>query len=193
MDIFRSLIFLFFLSLFSLYFVPYSFALEQGVSKEAIMRDETMIAPGFGSNGIVLGEDMDSVIRRFGKQKFRTSKPNHASELFRNVFKIASDTPIYFDSIYYNDERKCAACVFQGKVIAVIGFDTNRATIDAVNLQSGINNFIFNYGNRSIKVLRSGANGIYIYRDIGIAIVDDDMNDSIDLYMVFVPPVGQKK
>jgi len=51
-----------------------------------------MIVPGLGSNGIVIGEDIDAVIRRFGKHKFRISKPSHVGELFKNVFKIASDT-----------------------------------------------------------------------------------------------------
>jgi hypothetical protein len=193
MNRFRLSLYLFFLTVFSLYFFQIPIVLGQFGSKESIIHDETMIVPGLGSNGIVIGEDIDAVIRRFGKQKFRISKPNHVSELFKNVFKIVSDTKIYFDTIYYNDEQKCAACVFQGKVIAVIGFDTNRVTIDAVNLQSGINNFIFNYGNKNSKVLRSGTNGIYIYRDIGIAVVDDDMNDSIDLYIIFVPPFGKNK
>jgi hypothetical protein len=167
-------------------------ALAEFGSRDNIIRDETMIVPGLGSNGIVIGEDIDAVIRRFGKHKFRISKPSHVGELFKNVFKIASDTKIYFDTIYYNDEQKCAACVFQGKVIAVIGFDVNRVTKDAVNLQGGINNFIYNYGNKNMKVLRSGTNGIYVYQAMGIALVDDDMNDSIDLFIIFVSPAGKK-
>jgi len=182
-----------FLTFFSIYFFLISAVTGQFGSKENIIRDETMIVPGLGSNGIVIGEDIKTVTRRFGKQRFRISKPNHVSELFKNVFKISSDTKIYFDTIYYNDEQKCAACIFQGNVIAVIGFDTNRITIDAVNLQSGTNNFIFNYGNKNMKVLRSGPNGIYLYHDKGIAIVDDDMNDSIDLFIIFFPAVGKKK
>jgi len=179
-------------ALFSFYFFLSPVALGQFGSKDNIIRDDTMIVPGLGSNGIVIGEDIDTVIKRFGKQKFRISKPNRVSELFKDVFKIASDTRIYFDTIYYNDEQKCAVCVFQSKVNAVIGFDANRVTLDAVNLQSGINNFIYNYGNKNMKVLRSGTNGIYIYYTMGIAIVDDDMNDSIDLFIIFVPPAGKK-
>jgi len=178
--------------LFSFNLFPAAGAPAEFGSKDNIIRDETMIVPGLGSNGIVIGEDIDAVIRRFGKRKFRISKPSHGGELFKNVFKIASDTKIYFDTIYYNDEQKCAACVFQGKVIAVIGFDANRVTKDAVNLQSGINNFIYNYGNKNMKVLRSGTNGIYMYHAMGIALVDDDMNDSIDLFVIFVPPAGKK-
>jgi len=173
-------------------FFPAAEAIGEFGTKDDIVRDETMIVPGLGSNGIVIGEDVEAVIRRFGKQKFRISKPGRTSELFADVFKVASDTKIYFDSIYYNDERKCAACVFQSKVIAVIGFDAGRVTKDAVNLQSGISNFIYHYGNKNMKVLRSGANGIYVYHTLGIALADDDMNDTIDLFIVFVPPAGKQ-
>lgn len=175
----------------SLNFFLITDALGEFGSGDDIIRDETMIVPGLGSNGIVIGEDIEAVLQRFGKQKFRISKPSQVNELFKNVFKIASDTKIYFDSIYYNDYRKCAACVFQGRVIAVIGFDSNCVTKDAVNLESGINNFIFNYGNKNMIVLRSGTNGMYIYSALGIALADDDMNDSIDLFIVFAPPAGK--
>jgi hypothetical protein len=178
------------LSAFS--FFPAAGAPEEFGSQDDIMRDETMIVPGLGSNGIVIGEDIEAVIRRFGKQNFRISRPRQVNELFNNVFKIASDTKIYFDSLYYYDGRKYAACVFQGKVIAVIGFDANCVTKDAVNLQSGISNFIYNYGNKNLKVLRSGTNGMYVYSALGIALADDDMNDTIDLFVVFVPPIGKK-
>jgi len=87
--------------------------------------------------------------------------------------------------MYYNEEKKFTACVFQGKVIAIVGFDNARVTTDSVNLRSGINSFIYYYGNRNLKLLKADSNGIYLYPDLGIAVADDGMNDSIDLYVVF--------
>lgn len=162
----------------------------QPVSREKIISDTAIIVPGYGSNGIALGEDMDNVVMRFGKSKFKISRPNQASELFKDVFKVRGTTIIYFDAMYYNEEKKCAACVIKGRVVAVIGFEGSYTTSDAVNLQRGINNFIFHYGNRNVKHLRQGANVIYIYPDRGIAVIDDGDNDTIDLYVVFNPPVN---
>jgi hypothetical protein len=159
----------------------------QSISQEKIIGDSTIIVPGRGSNGIVIGEDIDDVVMRFGKSKFKISRPNQVSELFKDVFKMRGNTRIYFDAMYYNEEKKCAVCVFKGRVDAVIGFDGSYTTSDAVNLQRGINNFIFNYGNRNLKLLRQGGNAIYVYPEHGIAVIDDGDNDTIDLYIVFSP------
>lgn len=155
--------------------------------KKTILNDKTAVVPGIGSDGVVLGEDIDQVLQRYGNKKFRISKPNRGNELFKNVFKVECAAKLYFDAIYYNDSDKFAVCVFQNIVIGVIGFDVNRVTIDRVNLQGGINNFIFNYGNKGLSVIRGGNNALYIYRGLGIIAVDDGTNDTIDMYIVFVP------
>jgi hypothetical protein len=83
--------------------------------------------------------------------------------------------------------------VFRGNVVAVIGFENSRMTTDDVNIQSGADNFIFNYGNRNLKVLTGGMNKIYIYPGLGIAVIDDNKNDTIDVYFVFAPGTVGKK
>lgn len=160
------------------------------VTRDALLGDGTMIAPGFGSDGILLGEDINAVIVRFGKSRFKLSKPDRARDLFSHVLKIAGPVKILFDAIYNNEERRCAACVFRGKVVAVIGFESGRTTTDNVNIQSGAENFIFNYGNRSLRTITSGTNKMYCYPGLGIVVADDDMNDTIDLYLVFPPVRG---
>lgn len=154
---------------------------------EVIKHDASLLIPGFGASGIVLGEDSNSVIRRFKKHELKLSKPKKGDELFKSIFKISCSTKIYFDSLYYNDERKISFFVFHGKIVSIIGLDLNKATIDAVSLLQGVNNFIFHYGNKNLYIYKSGTHGIYLYPGLGIAIVDDDMNDTIDMYLVFKP------
>jgi hypothetical protein len=173
-------------------FAPCHAGQGRTVPKEKILGDSALIAPGFGSEGIVLGEEMVKVAQRFGKSRFRISKPKMVNELFTHVFKVAGPVKIYFDTIYYNEDHKCAACVFRGNVVAVIGFENSRTTTDDVNIQSGADNFIFNYGNRNLKVLTGGMNKIYIYPELGIAVIDDNKNDTIDVYFVFAPGTGNK-
>lgn len=150
-----------------------------------ILQDGRLIVPGVGSNSMLLGEDIDDVIKHFGRKAFRISSPGGTGELFKQVFNVSSNTKIYFNSIYYNDDRKSAACVYRDRVVAIIGFDNDCITIDTVDLKNGINSYIFHYGNRNLSLIKGGANGIYLYPELGIAVADDGMDDTIDLYIVF--------
>jgi hypothetical protein len=165
--------------------INFADAANEAVPYDKILRDASVIAPGIGSDGVLINEEINTVILRFVRTKFKISKPRYSGELFINVFKIKSKKRIFFESIYYHEENKFAAFVFQGKVVALIGFDNNRITTDSVNLRSGINSFIFYYGNRNLYLLKANSNGIYIYPGRGIAVMDDGMNDSIDLYLIF--------
>lgn len=165
-------------------------ALGRPVAGGKIISERTIIAPGTGAEGIMLGENISEVTRRFGKSRFRISRPARPAELFTHVFKVAGPAKIFFDVIYHNDGRKCAVCVSKGSVVAVIGLDSGRTTTDDVSLQSGAENFIFNYGNRGLRVLTSGNSTVYLYQQNGIAVVDDDTDDTIDLYLVFTPSGG---
>jgi len=158
-----------------------------GSRNDRILNDVALIDPGFGAEGIVLGEDINAVIIRFGKSRFKISKPARENELFAHVFRIAGPVKIYFDAIYNNEERTCAVCVFRKKVVAIIGFGSERTTADRVALQGGAENFIFNYGNKGLRELGGGLNKMYAYPGLGIAVVDDDADDTIDLYFVFNP------
>ncbi|HOT43341.1 MAG TPA: hypothetical protein PLM53_00600 [Spirochaetota bacterium] len=167
--------------------VAFDTAVVSGESEpyDRIVRDNTIIGPGLGSDGVLLNEDIEAVLKRFGRTKFKVSKPRHPEELFANVFKTNSTKKIYFDALYHHEDNKFTACVFQGTVMAIIGFDNGHVTTDSVNLRSGINSFIYYYGNRNLTLLKADSNGIYLYSALGIAVADDGMNDSIDLYLVF--------
>ena len=152
---------------------------------EKIKQDESFIVPGLGADRVIMEEDIHTVVQRFKGNSFKISKPKKIAELFKDVFNLASTIPIYFDSIYHNDEQKFSICVYQNKVVAVIGMKINKITIDFVELNSGINNFIYHYGNKNLHQMRNGSHGIYYYPEKGIAVVDDNLNDSIDMYIIF--------
>jgi hypothetical protein len=168
-------------------------AADENVPYDRILRDHTIVAPGYGSEGVLVNEEIEPVLKRFGRMKFKISKSRNTGELFKDVFKVNSSYKLYFESLYYHEENKFTVCVFQGKVVALIGFNNNRITTDSVNMRSGINSFIFYYGKRSLRLIKADSNGIYLYPDRGIAVVDDGMNDSIDLYIVFAIDNGKKK
>jgi hypothetical protein len=172
----------------SLLLITMSDGMGQTITREKIINNSAIIYTGLGAQGIAIGEDIDAVSMRFGKSKFKISRPKQTSELFKDVFKMRCNVQIIFDSLYYNEEQKVTACAYRGKVKAIIGFDCNYMTSDSVNLKNGIANFIFHYGNRNLKQLRQGTNTIYAYPDLGIAVIDDNDNDSIDLYIIFSSP-----
>jgi hypothetical protein len=160
---------------------------------DALLRDCTLIAPGIGAEGILINEDIDDVFKRVGRIKYKISKPRATSELFKNVFKVNGKSKIYFEALYYHEENKYTACVFHGKVVAIIGLNYNRVTLDSVNLRSGINNFVYNYGSRNCHLVKSDSSAVYIYPARGIAVADDGMNDSIDLYLIFKAETGETR
>ncbi|TFH42361.1 MAG: hypothetical protein E4G96_03605, partial [Chrysiogenales bacterium] len=152
--------------------------------------DHSIVTPGAGAEGVELGEDIDAVMLRFGRDGFRMSRPPGLRELFKDVFDVDGVVKLFFDRIYYSDDNKIAFCVLRDRVEAVIGLSGDRITIHGIELEKGVSNFIFNYGNRDLLLIRVGTNGIYLYRNLGIAVMDDGMNDSIDLYIVFRPPTN---
>ena len=153
---------------------------------EKIKQDDSFIVPGLGANRVLLDEDINYVIQRFKQHGFNISKPKKIAELFKDVFNLSSTTPIYFDTLYHNDENKFSLCVYQNKVVAVIGTNINKITIDFVDLNAGINNFIYHYGNKNLHQMRNGSHGIFYYPEKGIAVVDDNLNDTIDMYIIFM-------
>ena len=156
-----------------------------------IRNDDLLIAPGIGSHSMLLGEPVDPLILRAGRDKFKISQPTAQGELFKDVFHVTINIKIVFDALYYNESNNYTLCVYRGSVVAIVGLINTGMTTEGVSLKSGINNFIFNYGNTNVTRIQNGSHGMYVYRAKGIAVVDDDMNDSIDLYIVFSPQIGK--
>lgn len=165
----------------------YPHLLGESSIENRLRLDTSLIAPGIGSNTILIGDEIDSVIQKKGRERFKISKPSKTGELFQDVFHLDNTLDIYFNTLYYNENDNYTLCVYNGKVVAILGLNNSVTTIDGVNLKSGINNIIFYYGNNNLLRLRKGSHGLYAYPASGIAVIDDDMNDTIDLYIIFSP------
>jgi hypothetical protein len=152
-----------------------------------IRSDDVLVAPGIGAQSVLLDDSIDSIMQKAGRDKFKFSKPAVPGDVFKDIFHVSIKIRIAFDAIYYNEYNNLALFVHRGNVVAIIGLVNTGITAEGVSLKAGINNFIFNYGNNNIVRLLSGSHGMYIYPSMGIAVVDDDMNDTIDLYVVFAP------
>jgi hypothetical protein len=186
----RITLFIFaFLCSFCILMIQYLFS--QSTVEQKLRTDDSLISPGIGSHSVLVGDMIDSVMRTTGREKFKISKPVTPGELFKDVFHIGTKIQIVFDAIYYSENNNYALCVSHGKVVAIIGFINTGITTDGVSLKSGINNFIFYYGNTNVLRIQSGSHGLYIYQTKGIALIDDDLNDSIDLYIVFSPQIAK--
>lgn len=162
---------------------------SQSTLEEKLRTDDSLIVPGIGSQTVLVGDMIDSIVQKSGREKFKISKPAKPGELFKDVFHISSKIQILFDAMYYSENSNYALCISHGKVVAIIGFINTGITSDGVSLKSGINNFIFYYGNTNLIRIQSGSHGLYIYQIKGMAVIDDDMNDSIDLYIIFSPHI----
>ena len=152
---------------------------------EKVLQDETLIVPGCGAERVLLSENIANAIDRYGNYRFKYSRPQKISELFKEIFKVDGNLRIYFDEIYYNDEKKFALFVFKKRIVAVAGFNQNKITEDSIQLAKGLDYFIFSYGNKHMIIVENAGNKICIYPDRGVALIDDGADDSIDMYIVF--------
>jgi hypothetical protein len=173
---------------FSLAFLPD--LLSESLIENDLRHDASLVAPGTGSNTVVIGDTIDSVIQKRGRERFKISKLSMMGELFKDIFHIGNKLKVYFTALYYNENDNYSLCVNNGHIVAVIGLTDSVTTVDGVSLKAGINNFIFNYGNNNIVRLKRGSHGLYAYPSLGIAVIDDDLNDTIDLYIIFAPQPG---
>lgn len=146
--------------------------------KEAEQRDVTLIVPGKSAEGFVLNETVKPVDNTV---EIKTSSiPDSFS--FNNQIP-----PFSFSKIIYLRNRY-AVFVDNDIVKAIAGLSSaDRVTDDAVKLTDGADNFIMNYGNNGLRIVKDGNHRIYIYRQMGIVIFDDNSDDSIDLYLILTP------
>jgi hypothetical protein len=102
-----------------------------------------------------------------------------------DIVRIEAFHNLSFDSIIYKQAR--AILFIDNKtIIAIIGLKSERRiTSDAVKLSDGIENFIENYGVSGLETFTVNNNKAYIYKDSGIALFDDNSDDTIDMYLIF--------
>lgn len=138
--------------------------------------DISLIVPGISGEGYTLG---DSVSLNSFKQK-KSDNGNISDITGINFFSVLN-----FDLVIYNT-GSYALYLKNNVLVAITGFKTeNRITSDAVPLDRGIDNFIMNYGNKDLLIFSSGIHKAYIYKKLGIAVFDDNNDNTIDMYLIF--------
>jgi hypothetical protein len=152
----------------------------------SIKNDSSLIAPGLGAENILLKQNADD-IRSLKGYPDKISELNEKKELFKDVFKINAPVKIIFDKIYYYNFRKAIFFLNSNTVCAIAGLNSQRVTVDSVDLSRGAEYFVFSYGNKNLQVLKneSGSKDIIYFYNNGIAVVDDKGDDKIDMYIVF--------
>lgn len=149
-----------------------------------IKSDPSLVAPGFGAEGVVLGERTSSLLRDRGRPD-RVAAPESARHLFGAIFGHDTGPRIRFDRIFHYAYGRFSVFLLGDEVVAVAGYDRARVTTDAVNMAAGVESFIFNYGNSGLQRLERRSSTMYVYPYLGIAVADDGNDDSIDLVLVF--------
>jgi len=152
--------------------------------KIKVKTDRMLVVPGIGAENVVIKDSYKELAAAKGIPE-RVADFKSQKELFRDVFKLQSEINIGFDKICYYEVKKAIVFLRSGEVVAVAGLDKNRVTIDAINLEGGVENFLFNYGNDGLSVIKRGDDKIYLYGNIGIALFDDKSDNVIDMFLVF--------
>ncbi len=145
-----------------------------------------VIIPGSGAVNVFLNDTTEKIESQFGKSRRIESRFPSKKEIFRDVFRIKGGTRIYFDLVYYYKSLDIIVFFNDRRVTAVIGLSPG-VTSDRIDLRGGMDSVLFHYGNDSLSVIRTGTHRIYQYPNRGIAFVDDNADDSIDMYMIFRP------
>lgn len=152
-----------------------------------IKSDPTIVIPGYGAERIVLGEKISSALYRLKKNNFHLSKFSKEQELFSRVFNIKSNYRIYFKRIYYFEKKGIIIFSNDAIITGIMGLNSSRVTIESVNLEKGIESILFNYGSKDLHIIKNSTGKIYSYLNYGIAFFDDDIDNTIDMYLVFKP------
>ena len=144
--------------------------------KANIKRDINLIVPGKSAEGFDLGQKID----KEDYKVFESSETNVADILEADNF-----ADIKFDSLIRNGNSSILF-LEKGIITAIAGLTIERRTTsDAVILSRGIDNFILNYGNSGLSIVKGKNHSIYIYKESGIAVFDDNNDKTIDMYLIF--------
>ena len=151
------------------------------VQKEKEQKDITLIIPGKYAEGFTLNETATSDER--ATQINTSSIPELLSSISGN-----NQIPYFsFNRIVYLKNRY-ALFTDNGVIKLIAGLSSaDRITDDAVKLTDGVDNFIMNYGNSGLDIVNKDGHRIYLYKEMGIAIFDDNTDNSIEMYIVFSP------
>jgi len=138
--------------------------------------DLNLIVPGRTAEGFNIGEQ----IKEDSFTVYESRENNIAEILTLDYF-----SDLKFDSLIYK-ENESVLFLNKGIITAIAGLTIDkRITSDAVLLSRGVDNFILNYGNSGLSIMKRGEHSVYIYKDFGIAVFDDNNDNIIDMYLIF--------
>ncbi len=149
-----------------------------------IITDRSLLVPGVGAGGMVIGEGKKEVRSRMGAPR-KNASFREQRKLFKDIFGVHTESEILFNEFFHYPIEGTTVFFFEGKVVAISSITIKMVTDDAVSLERGISYFFFYYGNRGCETIESVKNKFYIFHSLGIALADDDNNDTIDVIIVF--------
>lgn len=149
-----------------------------------IRNDRVLVVPGTGAENVLLNDKADTVINVKGYPD-KVSEFRERKEVFADIFNVKSAVRIYYDKIYFYRNLKAVIFLDSGIVSGIAGLSSSRISSDSVDLSRGVDYFVFSYGNRGQELIKKDRDSIYFYSNKGIAVVDDNCDDSIDMYFVF--------
>ncbi len=157
---------------------------EKDIDK-LIRKDRKLVVPGRGGEGVLIGEETSAAQGRLSGDNFTLSRFRIELDLYRDILKVESPHRIPFDRILFYPDLDTVLLSRKGCVNGIIGLNSMRITSDSVNLDKGLEYIIFNYGSESLVTLKKRKGTIYIYLNSGIAFIDDNSDNSLDMYILF--------
>lgn len=158
---------------------------EKDNFENLVRNDRSMVVPGKGGEGVLLGEESSAAEGRLTEKNFMVSRFRNKLDLYRDILNVELPFKIFFDKIIYFPDHKTVLLSFNGRINSIIGLNNRKITSDSIDLEKGIEYILFNYGNEHLLTLKNKNGTIYIYGKTGIAFVDDDSDNSLDMYILF--------
>ncbi len=144
--------------------------------------DKNLIMPGRSAEGFIIGEAIDSSIL-----KSDSLKSFDKDKSFSEILDIDLFPDLNFNAVLYISNSS-SIFIKDGIITAIAGFKTERrVTSDGILLSNGIDSFILNYGNSHLVTNSKRNHRVYYFKELGIAVFDDNGDNSIDMFLILKP------
>ena len=135
-------------------------------------------------HNICLNDLKNQVLSKKNKATYKLVRPpkgNRYHDLFKHVLQVESSIKIYFDEMYVY--QNYIVVFYLNKAKALIDLKPN--IYNKIDLKKGIEFFILKNGNQGLKQIKGDSNSIYLYPNKGIALIDNDNNDTVDMLIIY--------
>ncbi len=150
----------------------------------SVFPDAGDVVPGQMALGFRLGMTQ-SEVRSVKKGEPRIVSLDRSWSLFKELLGVDENWEILFDSAWYYDT---AALVFRdGRVVGIIVLEPKMLRNGRSAYSRGVNYVVLLYGNQGLDVKRKGQHSFYGYPEKGIAMLDDNSDDTVDIIVICNP------